>query len=169
MIYGELTTIRPVQPVDGPAILRWENNPAFWSLTAFPGPFQLNDILDFIRNSRNLKEDGQVRWTICAKDSLHLLGALDLFVSPKGSNILGIGILIGDETERGKGYASDALRATLDYLASTMEIVQVECLIFPDNIPSIRLFERQGFKKEGVESFNNRTALRYRKNLSRIS
>lgn len=49
----------------------------------------------------------------------------------------------------GKGYAAEAVRAVLDWLFTTAGWTQAMSAIAPGNIPSIRMAERLGARKEG--------------------
>lgn len=48
----------------------------------------------------------------------------------------------------GKGYASEAAKACLDYGLHTLKFQKITSLIDPDNYPSIKVAERIGMKKE---------------------
>ena len=48
----------------------------------------------------------------------------------------------------GKGYATEALAETINYLFDVLNKRGIIASIDPRNLPSIRLFERLGFRKE---------------------
>lgn len=48
----------------------------------------------------------------------------------------------------GKGYMSEALREVLNYGFGTLELHSLEASVSPENLPSIRLLERNGFTRE---------------------
>ncbi|MHA6248812.1 GNAT family N-acetyltransferase [Pontibacter sp. CAU 1760] len=60
-----------------------------------------------------------------------------------------IGYHITDEAFRNKGLMTEALRAVLTYGFDTMGLYRVEAMASPNNIPSLQLLQRYGFKKEG--------------------
>ena len=88
---------------------------------------------------------------------------MDLFNFNAAEKKCGVGILIGDKNDRAKGFASDALQATMAFAVASLGIHTFECLIFPDNFPSVRLFEKANFKPAGIEFFNNKKAIRYQR------
>jgi diamine N-acetyltransferase len=153
--------IRPVQASDADVILRWENDPEFWPLTAYPGPFTRKDIEQFILNSKDLQHDGQQRWMICESQSQSPIGAIDLFTSARIPRTVGIGILIGEKSFRGAGYGYESLALMMDLMRNELRMDGAECLIDPDNTPSIGLFEKHGFRKTGTEWFRKREVFRY--------
>jgi RimJ/RimL family protein N-acetyltransferase len=61
-----------------------------------------------------------------------------------------IGFGIGDEADRGKGYAREAVGLLVDYLFATFPVERVGATTDPANVPSRRLLERLGFRREGV-------------------
>ncbi len=50
----------------------------------------------------------------------------------------------------GKGIASEALEAIVQYGYRHFQLERIEALIEPANFPSQKLIEKQGFKKEGL-------------------
>lgn len=53
--------------------------------------------------------------------------------------------------ERGRGYTTEAVRLLVDHMFETMkEIVRIEALTDVDNLPSQRVLEKNGFKREAV-------------------
>lgn len=54
-----------------------------------------------------------------------------------------------DKNYQGKGFATEALRAMINYLFSTLKKHRIIASIDPRNLASIRLIERIGFRKEG--------------------
>ena len=61
-----------------------------------------------------------------------------------------LGIVIGEKSEWGKGYAREALTAIVTYCFNTLEVNRIGAGVYEFNERSIRLFERVGFKREGV-------------------
>lgn len=61
-----------------------------------------------------------------------------------------MGYMIMKEEYRGQGYAREAMQRILQFGFESMNLNRVEAVVAPDNLPSIRLLERQGFKQEGL-------------------
>lgn len=51
-------------------------------------------------------------------------------------------------TSQGKGYATEAVRAALDWRDKTLPPGRTICIISPDNAPSLRIAEKNGFREE---------------------
>ena len=58
-----------------------------------------------------------------------------------------LGFIIGVPWQR-RGYAEEVCRAVLAYGWSALEFRQVQALVEPENIPSVRLCEKLGFRKD---------------------
>jgi ribosomal-protein-alanine N-acetyltransferase len=61
-----------------------------------------------------------------------------------------IGYHIIEETNKGKGYMSEAFGAIINYGFQHMQLNRIEALIGPQNIASLQLVHKFGFVKEGV-------------------
>lgn len=159
MIPGKNIYLRPVSIKDVNYILDWENDPELWEVTSTPGPFNKSEILDFIKSSSNVFEQNQMRWMICLNELDTPIGALDLFEYSAIKKSAGIGILIGNKSMRGKGLAHESLASFISYTFTTLPIDKLYCMVHLDNIPSLRIFEKNNFTKTGVRYFRNKKAV----------
>jgi len=55
-----------------------------------------------------------------------------------------------DDSHKGRGLMTEALRAVIDYGFNQMKLNRIEALIADYNVPSLKLVENFGFKREGV-------------------
>ena len=56
---------------------------------------------------------------------------------------------IKEESNRRRGYASEAIVPTIAYGFGDMGLHRIEAMLSPDNTASVRLLEKSGFLKEG--------------------
>jgi diamine N-acetyltransferase len=77
------------------------------------------------------------------------IGTIDLFDFDPYHLRAGVGILIGDKSERRKGYAFEALRNFIQYSFNILQLHQLFCNITPDNKESLNLFKKCGFRITG--------------------
>lgn len=61
-----------------------------------------------------------------------------------------IHIKLANDSERGKGYGTDALWALVTYAFNELRLNCIYCRVKEDNIASQRAFEKCGFVKEGT-------------------
>lgn len=158
ILHGLKTKLRIALPADAPLIMQWENDPTFWPITEEPGPFTLEQIENALHRSGSLEQHGQARWIFFTPD-MRPLGVVDLFNFDRTYKRAGIGILIGQASDRGRGYASDAIRTLLIRLRALRQVEELECMIHADNTPSIHLFTQLGFVSRGNTVYKNKAAL----------
>ncbi|MEG1011498.1 MAG: GNAT family protein, partial [Ruthenibacterium sp.] len=60
-----------------------------------------------------------------------------------------LGVFIGDNTARGKGYGTLAIEKLLEYAFTNLKLHKVFLRVFKKNEIAIRSYEKTGFVKEG--------------------
>jgi RimJ/RimL family protein N-acetyltransferase len=75
-------------------------------------------------------------------------------VSLKGLNearsSVELGIAVMEESFRGRGYGTEALRLARDYAFRELGVTLIGLTVFPDNVRAIRAYEKLGFKRTAV-------------------
>lgn len=103
----------------------------------------------FDRNGFWTEDAGAV--AIEALEDKRLLGTLQFYRSAPGIHGYEIGYILHDENDRGKGYASEAVRLFSDYLFEQRpNCHRLQLIIEEWNDPSARLAEACGYASEGV-------------------
>ena len=150
-IEGEKIVLRSVDSSDIDTILLWENSSAEPLYGVYEEQFSREDVVQFSENQQrySLAENEQLRLMICSHEG-ERLGALDL-TEYDGKKAF-VSILIFDLDNRRKGFAENALRLVVDY-AKSLGLQTLYASIFPENLPSISLFEKVGFVKENGNRF----------------
>ena len=145
MIYikDEKIILRSVDSSDIDTILLWENSSSEPLYGVYEEQFSREDVVQFIENQQrfSLAENEQLRLMICSHEG-ERLGALDL-TEYDGKKAF-VSILIFDLDNRRKGFAENALRLAISY-AESLGLHTLYANIFPENLPSIFLFEKVGF------------------------
>jgi len=62
-----------------------------------------------------------------------------------------VGIIIGEKSFWGKGFATKAVKLAVDYAFNTLGLHKLTAGVYANNIASVRVFEKSGFSVEGVE------------------
>lgn len=151
ILKGESTKLRAIEPYDLDTIHKWENDSSIWHLSNTLAPFSKNIIKQFIDNSHlDIFQAKQLRLMI-ENINGETIGTIDLFDYDPLHKRAGIGILIAEKENRGKGYASDALGVLIKYCFSVLQLHQLFCNITDDNIESINLFTKKGFRLIGTK------------------
>ncbi len=150
MLRGTKVYIRTVEPSDATKLLLWENAISNWRVSDTEVPFSMHDIRTYIENQHNIRSTGQLRFIICKIESEEPIGAIDLYDANFKHGRAGVGILIGEESERSNGYAAESLELLKEYSEVVLGLHLLHCSIHADNESSIRLFEKCGFEKVGI-------------------
>ena len=61
-----------------------------------------------------------------------------------------LSIMIGDVSQRGKGYGKCAMYQMMKHAFFNLNINRISLKVLTDNIPALRLYEKCGFQREGV-------------------
>jgi RimJ/RimL family protein N-acetyltransferase len=113
-------------------------------------PKSFEDVHDFIANKVssiiNLA-DTWFQFAIVEKEEGELIGDVGIHFLNSDNQQVEIGCTLG-KYEHGKGYATEVLKETIHYLFHTLNKHRVIASIDPENIKSIQLVERLGFRKE---------------------
>jgi diamine N-acetyltransferase len=148
----EKISLRALEPEDLELLYEWENNDSYWVISNTVTPFSKFTLKRYLKHShKNIYETGQLRLMIELVEEKKTIGAIDLFDFDPFHKRAGIGILIADETQRRKGYASMALKCLIQYCFTTLQLHQLYCNILANNTESIDLFEKLGFARIGIK------------------
>ena len=112
-------------------------------------PFSRFQLEQYIATPQDVYAQRQMRFVICKNSESQPVGLVDLFDFNPNHKRLGIGILIAEEAQRGKGYAKEAILSMLDHSYMALDCINVYCNITADNHRSIALFESLGFELVG--------------------
>ncbi len=143
--------LRALEPADIEVIYKWENDPDIWRISNTHTPFSKYILEKYIENSHlDIFQVKQLRLMIDAcnihESKVRSVGTIDLFDFDPFHNRAGVGILIGDKSDRRKGYATDALKKFIDYSFDILQLHQLYCNIVPSNTESLNLFKNKGFQ-----------------------
>ncbi len=153
ILTGKKIRLRAIEPKDIDLIYTWENDSTIWQLSNTLAPFSRYVIKNFIENShQDIYQLKQLRLMIdTLEEEPKTIGSIDLFDFEPLHKRAGVGILIADNDDRKKGYASDALEVLIKYSFHTLQFHQLYCNITEDNIDSLNLFQSKGFKLIGTK------------------
>ena len=142
-------SLRIAEPGDAEQIYRWENDRSLWRVSETSAPTSLFQIEQFLLSNSDWIANRQLRLMIESPQEKEPVGCVDLFEYDPIHQRAGIGILIA-EPYRGKGYATRAVKLTLEYLFKDLLLHQVHCLVDAQNTHSQQLFESLGFQRCGL-------------------
>ena len=149
---GPVCRLRAVEPCDADAMYIWENDVEVWRVSNTSTPFSRYTLERFIEEQQkcDIYSTRQLRLIIETFDG-EAVGAVDLFEFDPQNLRAGIGILVYDREQRGRGYAADALHIVEEYAREVLHLHCIWCNIGVGNVPSISLFEKAGYERVGVK------------------
>lgn len=153
--------LRPMQMEDAGLVAKWYNDKEtrrYMSTTVRGYKYFPRDIKKEI-NENNPKEE---QWfMICLKPSNQAIGQAGIddldFLDRRGE----IFFLIGDKNEKGKGYSTEIVRLLLDYAFKKLKLNSLFATVTVENIPSLKVLEKAGFKKIGIRREYNHIGGKY--------
>jgi RimJ/RimL family protein N-acetyltransferase len=146
MIETERTTLRPIELRDNKEILSYRSDS---ETNKYQGwiPKTLNDVDELIsKNPQEFnKPETWFQLVIINKANDTIIGDVGIhFIDNYQSEI---GCTLRKKCH-GKGFATETLKAVIDYLFVVLDKHRIIVSIDPENAESIRLVERLGFRKE---------------------
>jgi RimJ/RimL family protein N-acetyltransferase len=141
-------SIGPVLPDDMDMLFVWLNDaeaarsdfsyrPVDW--------FAYKDWLD-----RQVQASSQVLFTVRLLESGRLIGFVVFKNLQPAYRAAELGVRIGREEDRGKGYGTRATRLALDYAWNTLNLRRVSLSVFAGNDRAVAAWHSAGFCQEGV-------------------
>lgn len=150
MLKGEMVSLRALEPSDIELLYQWENDTSVWLVSGTKAPYSKFILEEFINSSKqDIYTTKQLRLVIYLNETNQTIGFVDLFEFDAQHLRAGIGILIGKEEWRGKGYGKEALQLFIEYAIKQLNLRQLYCHVQKLNTNSLKLFENAGFKIAG--------------------
>lgn len=159
-LVGELIHLRALEPTDLNQLYKWENDSTIWSVSGTLVPFSKFVLEEFVTQvHQDIYTNKQLRLMIDLKyfdeddedETTRSIGCVDLFDFDPKNKRAGIGILIADKADRGRGYATEALHLIMDYGFDVLDLHQIYSNIRVENESSVSLFKRAGFEVTGLK------------------
>lgn len=139
--------LRPFRPDDLPLVAALSSDPYLPLIGSIPSPYSEAEGLAYIRRQHQRLADGTgYSFAIAERTTDRALGGAGLWLqAPVGRATLGYAVA---PTERGRGVATDALRALTAFGWSRPELARLELYIETWNVGSVRAAERSGYVLE---------------------
>src|ERR671912_1520617 len=146
---GKLINLRELTMDDAITIVNLMDYEIAKNLYQVPNPYRIEDALNFIKSSYDdFKLHKAITFAIDYKNKSILLlagtiGIKDIdYVNKKAD----IGYWIGKQYQ-GKGIATECVKLVVNYAFDELKLEEISAYVFPDNKPSIRSLEKNGFIK----------------------
>jgi RimJ/RimL family protein N-acetyltransferase len=148
-ITTERLQLRPVQMEDADSIFAYRSNAL---VNQYQGwiPKTLEDVNHFISTKVSPEINLPGTWfqfVFIKKDNRELIGDVGVHFLNSDAFQVELGCTLNKD-HQGKGYATEALTETINYLFNELNKRRIIASVDPGNLPSISLFERLEFRKE---------------------
>jgi len=141
--------LRDLEPSDGPRVFSYHKHPDVARFQTWATD-SVDSVQSYIRSLSAVEPGTPGGWYqvgIFLPDSGKLIGDCGFRVLASDPEQAEVGITLAPEFQ-GKGYATEALRALLNYLLVTLGKHRVFGSVDPRNVSSMKLLERVGMRKE---------------------
>lgn len=150
ILQGQTVRLTAVEKEDLPAIGRWYQDAGFARLfDATPAAPKSADQLDEWLAELQKDKNGFL-FAIRPLDKHTLLGYVEVdgILWTNGNAWLGLGL--GDRNNWGKGYGTEAMQLTLNFVFNELNLHRVQLSVFAYNKRAIALYQKLGFVQEGA-------------------
>lgn len=148
-IEGKICRLRALEPQDLDAMYSWENDMTTWRVSGTTAPFSRHTLSRLIDEQQfDIFATRQMRLVIENIETAEAIGAVDLFEFDPLNRRAGVGIIVSPDN-RQRGFGLDALHCIEEYGRSYLHLHQLWCSILADNMASIKLFSKAGYRECG--------------------
>lgn len=142
---GEKIVLTAARPEDLPTFCAWFANPEATRYTLMSFPFSLQQEEEWF--DRAARSESMVHWRIAVED--RTIGVTSLEEIDWRNRHCGSGTLIGDVTQWGKGYGTEAVKLRTAFAFQDLGLERLESSSLVENIGMHRALERSGYRKIG--------------------
>jgi RimJ/RimL family protein N-acetyltransferase len=147
-IQGERVALGPLRRDLVPTYQRWDTDFATNRTTAIARPITLEQ--EAAAYDRAAMSEQNVFFTIYDLASWRPIGKTYLEGVDLRNRTAELGIVIGEEEYRGKGFGTEATRLVLDYAFTVLGLHNVMLVVYEYNLAGRRAYEKAGFSVEGT-------------------
>ena len=150
-LMGEHVMLREYRQDDFSSIRKWVNDRATtrYLSAIFWFPQTEADTSDFLTRVLHGSPNGAFFVIADVKDQSYI-GQLDIFEINWKIRQGTVGMVIGGDEARGKGYGTEALKLLEDYAFNVLGLERLQLDVYADNARAIRCYEKAGFVHEGT-------------------
>jgi [ribosomal protein S5]-alanine N-acetyltransferase len=148
MFLGHRVAVGSFVPDDYPAMYRWANDVAAARLDGAFRPMNLKDLISWCENAG--KDPTRIMLSVRLRNDPKIIGFAHIQHINAVHRSADIGIRIGEERHRGKGYGKEALAIGLEYCWNHLNLERLGLVVFRNNARAIKVYRAVGFKKEAL-------------------
>jgi RimJ/RimL family protein N-acetyltransferase len=148
-LVGPRLYFRPLEREDAPRLAAYLNDPGVRRALLWHRPLSVAQEQSFLEALG--KDEHQVVLGIARHEDSELIGTTGLHGLDFRSRRAEFGLVIGERSFWGQGYGTEATRMMLDYGFGTLNLNRVWLQVFGHHTAAVRVYEKAGFRREGVQ------------------
>jgi len=150
MLEGNKIRLRALQRKDFNQTYKWHNDLDLKNLT-LSHPFPVTDVMEekWIIDILEDKSNRNIYFGIENKNNNELVGIIFLSGINNIHQTCWLGILIGENEARGKGFGTEAIKLIIDYAFNNLNLRKVSLEVVNSNKTAIETYKKIGFNIEG--------------------
>ena len=146
-ITGDKVYLSPISAEDAETYCSWLNDPLVsGNIDGAAKVYSLEAEREYIEKIK--KENAHI-YAIVLKETDTLIGNIGIEDIDATSRTATIGMFIGDEENRGKGYGSEALRLACRYAFDRLNMHSLHLWVFSFNERAMNVYKKVGFREVG--------------------
>jgi ribosomal-protein-alanine N-acetyltransferase len=127
--------------------VNWLNDPEVNFYLDSGGGYTLEKLAEFLRDVEN---KNILFWAIHLEHNHKHIGNIKIDPVNLKHGLCEYGILLGEKSEWGKGFAKEASLRVIDYCFNTLNFRKMTLGVVEDNVNAVRLYKNIGFIIEGI-------------------
>lgn len=144
---GDKVYLSPISTEDAETYCRWLNDPLIsGNIDGAAKVYSLTAEQEYIEKVQ--KQNAHI-YAIVLKETDALIGNIGIEEIDNTSRTATIGIFIGDEENRSKGYGREALRLACRYAFDRLNLHSLHLWVFSFNHQAMNMYKDVGFKEVG--------------------
>jgi RimJ/RimL family protein N-acetyltransferase len=128
--------------------VKWLNNPEVYKFLETGGNYTLEMLRSYLLDV--VAKPNILFWGIHLKHNKEHIGNIKIDPVNNRHSFGEYGILIGEQSEWGKGYAKEASETIIHYCFGTLNLRKINLGVVEKNTTALQLYKSMGFEVEGV-------------------
>lgn len=148
-IKGKIVNLRKISKYDAESMRKNADCAEISKYTNIPYPYRLKDAFNFIKDTQQKMRSGKAyNLGIELQDGKNIIGMISMMNIDRQNKNAEIGYWLG-KRYWGRKIMKEAVKLVTNFGFKKLKLVRIYANVVPQNIASVKLLEKSGFKYEG--------------------